>query len=153
MKSLRLVLFFSGSTQVQWNIIVNIIFLRIPLLLQKNREHNLSDLFLSCFTFLLTFLCHLFFINQGKKRSYSYFSLGILSSYVVTSFTPECYQLHRTTKKVATYVYNLQKYHRIIELFKMLETLEGHLLQLPCSEQGHLQLHQVAQRAWPSLIA
>jgi len=24
-------------------------------------------------------------------------------------------------------------------------TLKGHLVQLPCNEQGHLQLHQVAQ--------
>ena len=32
---------------------------------------------------------------------------------------------------------------RITESFKLEETLKGHLAQLPCNEQGHLQLHQV----------
>ena len=31
------------------------------------------------------------------------------------------------------------------ELFELGGTFKGHLVQLPCSEQGHLQLHQVAQ--------
>jgi len=35
--------------------------------------------------------------------------------------------------------------HRIIELVELEETLKGHLVQLPCNELGHLQLHQVAQ--------
>jgi len=33
--------------------------------------------------------------------------------------------------------------HRTIELFELEGTFKGHLLQLPCSQQGHLQLHQV----------
>ena len=33
--------------------------------------------------------------------------------------------------------------YRTIELFELEETLKGHLVQIPCSEQGHLQLHQV----------
>ena len=33
--------------------------------------------------------------------------------------------------------------HRIIGFFELEGTLEGHLVQLPCNEQGHLQLHQV----------
>jgi len=33
--------------------------------------------------------------------------------------------------------------HRIIESFELEGTLQGHLVQLPCTEQGHLQLHQV----------
>jgi len=32
---------------------------------------------------------------------------------------------------------------RITESFDLEGTLKGHLAQLPCSEQGHLQLHQV----------
>ena len=36
-------------------------------------------------------------------------------------------------------------YCRITELFELEGTLKGHLVQLPCSEQGHLQLHQAAQ--------
>lgn len=28
--------------------------------------------------------------------------------------------------------------HRIIVLFELEETLKGHLVQLPCNEQGHL---------------
>ena len=35
------------------------------------------------------------------------------------------------------------EHHRTVERFKLEETLEGHLVQLPCTEQGHLQLHQV----------
>ena len=35
--------------------------------------------------------------------------------------------------------------HRIIESFELEQALEGHLVQLPCSEQGHLQLDQIAQ--------
>jgi len=34
---------------------------------------------------------------------------------------------------------------RIIECFALEETCKGHLVQSPCSEQGHLQLDQVAQ--------
>jgi len=40
--------------------------------------------------------------------------------------------------------------HRVMELFELERTLRGHLVQLPCNEQGCLQLHQVL-RAWPSL--
>ena len=36
--------------------------------------------------------------------------------------------------------------HRIVESFELEGTLKGHLVQLPCNEQGHLQLHQSAQR-------
>jgi len=36
-------------------------------------------------------------------------------------------------------------FHRITEWFGLEGTLKGHLLQLPCSEQGHLQTDQVAQ--------
>jgi len=35
------------------------------------------------------------------------------------------------------------KYHRIKELFELEGPLEGHLVQLPCNEWGHPQLHQV----------
>ena len=30
--------------------------------------------------------------------------------------------------------------HRIIELFELEGTFKGHVVQLPCSEQGHAQL-------------
>ena len=30
-----------------------------------------------------------------------------------------------------------------MELFELEGTFKGHRVQLPCSEQGHLQLHQV----------
>ena len=39
----------------------------------------------------------------------------------------------------------------IIELFELEGSLKSHLVQLPCNEQGHLQLHQVL-RAPSSLI-
>jgi len=35
--------------------------------------------------------------------------------------------------------------HRITESFELEGTLRGHLVQLPCNEQGHLQFHQVNQ--------
>jgi len=35
--------------------------------------------------------------------------------------------------------------HRIIELFVLKRTLKGCLVQLPCKEQGHLQLKDVVQ--------
>ena len=34
---------------------------------------------------------------------------------------------------------------RIIKLFELKGTLKCHVVQPPCNEQGHLQLHQVAQ--------
>jgi len=36
-------------------------------------------------------------------------------------------------------------FHRIIECFRLGGIFRGHLAQPPCSEQGHLQLDQVAQ--------
>ena len=33
--------------------------------------------------------------------------------------------------------------HRIVESLELEETFKGHLVQLPYSERGHLQLHQV----------
>ena len=38
-----------------------------------------------------------------------------------------------------------QELHRIIEWFGLEGTFKGHLVQSPCSEQGHLQLDQAAQ--------
>jgi len=32
-----------------------------------------------------------------------------------------------------------------MESFELEETLNGHLVQLPCNEKGHLQLDQVTQ--------
>jgi len=40
--------------------------------------------------------------------------------------------------------------HRIIEFFELEKTLIGHIVQLSCSKQGYLQVHQVT-RAWSSL--
>jgi len=33
--------------------------------------------------------------------------------------------------------------HSITELFELEQSPKGHLVQLPCNEQGHLQLYQV----------
>ena len=38
-----------------------------------------------------------------------------------------------------------KKSYRIIKCFGLEGTFRGHLAQLPCSKQGHLQLDQVAQ--------
>lgn len=35
--------------------------------------------------------------------------------------------------------------HRITEVLDLEGTFEGHLVQLPCKEQEHIQLNQVAQ--------
>ena len=35
--------------------------------------------------------------------------------------------------------------HRILESFELDDTFKGHLVQLPCNEQGHLQQDQSAQ--------
>lgn len=37
----------------------------------------------------------------------------------------------------------LVKLHRIIELFELEQTFKSHLVQLPCTEQGHPQIRQV----------
>lgn len=37
------------------------------------------------------------------------------------------------------------KNHGVIELFQLEGTLKGHLIQFPCTEQGHLQLHQCSE--------
>ena len=39
----------------------------------------------------------------------------------------------------------VQSLPEITLLFELEGTLKSHLVQLPCNEQGHLQLHQVAQ--------
>jgi len=39
----------------------------------------------------------------------------------------------------------LWQVYRIIERFELEETFKGHLVQLLCNEQGHLQPHQGAQ--------
>jgi len=39
--------------------------------------------------------------------------------------------------------------HRIVEPFEFEGVFKGHLVQLPCHEQGHLQLDQVPE-AWTS---
>ena len=41
--------------------------------------------------------------------------------------------------------YTTKNYHRITESFELEGTLKGHLVQLPCIEQGYLQLDEVAQ--------
>ena len=42
-------------------------------------------------------------------------------------------------------IFYLSHIHRIIECFGLEGTFKGHLAQTLCSEQGHLQLDQVAQ--------
>lgn len=43
-------------------------------------------------------------------------------------------------------LFNLESYNHILtESFELKGTFNGHLVQLPCDEQGHLQLHQTAQ--------
>ena len=38
------------------------------------------------------------------------------------------------------------EHHAIVESFELEETSIGHLVQLSCNKQGHLQLNQDAQR-------
>jgi len=40
---------------------------------------------------------------------------------------------------------DFEGFQRIKESFEWEETPKGHLIQLSCNEQGHLQLHQVLQ--------
>jgi len=42
-------------------------------------------------------------------------------------------------------VTTISQNHRTIEWFGLEGTFKGHLVQLPCNEQGYLQLDQVAQ--------
>lgn len=61
--------------------------------------------------------------------------------YVKIPVAPRQVSRKRTTKYEHSRVY----YHIVIELFESEGTFRGHLLQSPCSEQGDLQLHQLAQ--------
>jgi len=49
------------------------------------------------------------------------------------------------TPSTLTWVKTKARSHRIIETLELEGTPKGHQLQLSCNEQGHLQLHQVAQ--------
>ena len=50
-----------------------------------------------------------------------------------------------SVKQTMKYKHSCVYYHRVIELFELKGTFKGHLVQSPYSEQGQLQLHQVAQ--------
>ena len=45
-------------------------------------------------------------------------------------------------------------FHRIMEPFELEGTFKGHLVQLPCNEQGHPQLHQGSEPhpVWPDCL-
>jgi len=50
---------------------------------------------------------------------------------------------HTATNMPASY----PLHHRIIECFGLEGPFRGHLVQLACNKQGHLQLDQVAQKS------
>ena len=65
--------------------------------------------------------------NKGReKEDHSFWSLCIRDTWGLGKH----HLLHRTLTPVL----------RIIELFELEGTLRGHLAQLPCTEQGHVQL-------------
>ena len=51
-------------------------------------------------------------------------------------------QHYFTCVVIYTYTFIYIQNHAIIESFESDGTLKGHLIQLSCNEQGHLQLHQ-----------
>ena len=48
------------------------------------------------------------------------------------------------TRAFVLWINSATAIHEIIELFELEESLKGHLVQLPCNEQGLTQLEQVA---------
>ena len=95
-----------------------------------------------------------------------YIELEVIKGFLVASFDPKIFVnaetirneniLGEKKKKIGKKQQNMSKvhiltnrirtiFHRFIEMFELEGTFKGHLVQLPCSDQGHLQLDQVAQ--------
>ena len=70
-----------------------------------------------------------------------------LQSSALSNFSHEACVIVFTLQPVSTRLPDFQASacHRIIKSLELDGTSEGHLVQLPCNEQEHLQLHQVAQ--------
>ena len=58
--------------------------------------------------------------------------------------------IHCSKATELSILYQYSVFLTVIELFELEGTFKDHLVQLPCNEKGHLQLHQVL-RALTSL--
>lgn len=61
----------------------------------------------------------------------------------MTSTAPESAHYHLGALRFRSVHAHTHTAHVSIHLFQLGGTLKGHLVQPPCNEKGHLQLHQV----------
>jgi len=100
--------------------------------------------------------CHCYLGGKGKQRAEICCRCVWLLCHCHCSISQHS-SIQRWTEgcTVPSYLCDRITRLRIIEWFELEGTLKGHLVQPPCNEQGHPQLHQVlrAHPAWPWLSA
>ena len=73
------------------------------------------------------------------------FAKNILLTQLCYSWIPSIASWRAKEANWITWYLGNNRNHRMVESFELDKSLKCHLVQLPCNEQGHLQLHQSGQ--------